>query len=74
MVTYEWLIGTGIAIVAVISSITIYQHGSICKRLDEKVNREVCEERHGEIDKALIKLDKMNYTLAKIETILNGRK
>jgi len=74
MVTHEWLIGTGIAIIAIISSLIIYQNGKIQNKFDEKMDKDRCQERHDVIDRALEKLDRINDVVVRIETILNGKK
>ena len=74
MVTYEWLIGTGIAIIAIIASVITYQHNNTRKKMDQKVDKDLCTERHNVIDRALEKLDRINDVVVRIETILNGKK
>ena len=74
MITFEWLIGTGISIVGIITVIMVYQHGIIRRCLNAKPDIKLCDERHDVIDKALVKLDRINDIVVRIETILNGKK
>jgi len=74
MITFEWLIGTGISIVGIITVIMVYQHGIIRRCLNSKTDIKLCDERHGKIDRMSDKVDRINDSVIRIESILNGKK
>ena len=73
MITFEWLIGTGISIVGIITVIMVYQHGVARRCLNTKTDIKICDERHEKIDKVSDKVDRINDTVIRIEAVLKNR-
>jgi hypothetical protein len=77
LVTYPWLIGTGITMLGIFIILMLAMFSS-------KADKGLCEERHKNLDttvkeikevasNANIKLDEIKEAIVRIETILNGK-
>lgn len=74
LVSYPWLIGAAIAIIAIIATLSIAIMNNTKKESDKKVDKALCDQKHVYVDQAITKINDISDAVIRIEAILNDER